>query len=74
MCEHYLLVIIEQNHLMKTVFFIEQFDGHLNNAVYVDCFRFYGRMARGPAEHEESTLSAIRDNSEGLAGGKLDES
>lgn len=31
-------------------------------------FRFYGRMATGPAEHEEATLRAIRDNGEGLAG------
>lgn len=29
-------------------------------------FRFYGRIAKGPAEHEDITLDAIRDNASGL--------
>ena len=28
--------------------------------------RFYGRIAKGPAEHEDVTLDAIRDNASGL--------
>lgn len=30
-------------------------------------FRFYGRIARCPNDHEEETLKIIKDNSEGLA-------
>lgn len=30
--------------------------------------RFYGRIAKSPSDHEESTLQAIKDNAEGLAG------
>ncbi|KAL4237558.1 CCA tRNA nucleotidyltransferase 1 [Mactra antiquata] len=29
-------------------------------------FRFYGRIAQGPNEHDEETLKAIKDNSSGL--------
>ena len=30
--------------------------------------RFYGRIARGPDEHEEATLQAIQENGSGLKG------
>ncbi len=30
-------------------------------------FRFFGRIASSPSEHEESTLRAIRENVEGMA-------
>ena len=32
------------------------------------CFRFYGRICDLPNSHEESTLKAIRENADGLAG------
>ncbi|XP_042308064.1 CCA tRNA nucleotidyltransferase 1, mitochondrial [Sceloporus undulatus] len=51
-----------------------RFVGHANQRIQEDYlrilryFRFYGRIAKKPGDHEPETLEAIKENSKGLAG------